>query len=225
MISLGNLTFDPEVTAVVEKHQEVGGRDARAIRLSGLLDDLEAPDDLEAALDEVLQAASVTTGLASLRLRTSRYLLVRRVAFTREVHRPGAAARYMLDLEAPDPYEYSTYLQNAIWAVTEEGGVLIVTSAGNTAAPVQFSFTPDADAYRPSFSDGTHTLTYDGQVLEGSTLYLDGVDGKVTLDGEDVTPYTEGALPRISPGESTFTYAAQWPHNANIIASWRDRWW
>jgi hypothetical protein len=225
MITLGTVTFDPVFTAVTEKHQEIGGRDARVIRLTGLLDDLAAPEDLEDTLDAILEAASDATGLVDLRLRTGRYLKVRRVNFTREVHRPGAAARYVLDLEAPDPYEYAATENTTPWAVSQAGAILEVTGGGNAPAPVRFELAPDAELFHPTFSDGTRTITYDGQVDLGDTLVFDGIAGKVTLNGEDVTPYTEGELPRMDPGDTTFTYGAQWAHTASVTVTWRDRWW
>jgi hypothetical protein len=64
-------------------------------------------------------------------------------------------------------------------------------------------------------------------VQAGSVLVFDGVNQVVTLDGEDVSPYSSGVFPRIAPGGTTLTYTgdAASSHLASVTVSHRARWW
>ena len=66
-ITLGTYTFDPVNTAFQETYEELGGRDARIIRLSGLLSDTTI-DALETELDLILAASSPDAALTALTL-------------------------------------------------------------------------------------------------------------------------------------------------------------
>jgi hypothetical protein len=97
-------------------------------------------------------------------------------------------------------------------------------SFGNASAPVTLLVNPASDLCEPSFSDGVRTLRFGGVILAGRSLLMDGVAGKVTLDGMDVTAWTTGDFPRVSPGTTQLTCSAP-QLNAYATVSWRDRWW
>ena len=223
-LTLGGLQLDPRHTSVREEYEEVGGRDARTIRIEGLLQDADA-DALEAALGGVMAAAS-GLGTVPLILRPGRVLQVRRLAFRRERPRRGHTA-FHLDLEAPDPYEYAGAETETPWAIAASGDVIGLTPAGNVWAPVRVALFANGDLVTPAIGDGTRTATYTETVAAGSLLTFDGATGRVTLDDEDVTPYVTGDLPRIGPGPSTLTYAgdAASSHDATGSVVYRDRWW
>ena len=75
--------------------------------------------------------------------------------------------------------------------------------------------------------DGRRGLVFDGVVRAGQTLQLDGARGAALLDGEDVTPYTLGEFPRITPGGTALTYKGDpvGPHAATVTVAYRHRWW
>lgn len=224
MITLGDLEFDPATTAVVEKHEEAGGRDARKIRLTGLLENVADPEALAGALDDVIAAASAESGLLPLVLRAGRVIMVRRTAFTCEVTRPGAAARFVLDLEAPDPFEYAQVASGGSWLVGPAKNVSL-TSGGNVYSPLIITLSPDDTVDNPTFFDGVRTIVYPNDVHSDQTLTVDGVAQKVSVNGEDVTPHTIGVFPRVSRGMNTLTFTGDNFFTATMTVSWRDRWW
>jgi hypothetical protein len=222
---LGAYTFDARATAVREAQAESGGRDAREIRLTGLLGG--TAEELETALDAIVAAAGDGDVETALSLRTGRRLVVRRVGFTREIARDERTATFVLDLEARDPYESSESVHSHAWEVTASGNTLNVASAGNVYARPVITLVASGDVVAPAFSVGERTLTYDGIVPDGESLVLNGETGRVWLLGEDVTPYTSGVFPRIGPGATILTYTddALSSHTAEVTVDFRDRWW
>ena len=226
-IQLGLLEFGDRVTAVKERLREVGGRDAREISIKGVVEGLATIVEVEAELDSILEASSDANEEVSLSIRSGRELLVRRIDFKREVHRVVPAGAFELLLEARDPVERSETEVVLTHTYPDTGNDYELGTLGNASAPIYASLTPVSNVTQPALSDGERTLTYDGVLLAGTTLVLDGVSGRVTLDGEDVTPYTDGELPRLETGDNTLTYT----HDAgdssavDLILRYRDRWW
>ncbi|MBZ0123733.1 MAG: hypothetical protein K8F31_07580, partial [Roseovarius sp.] len=107
MITLGNVTLDPATVDVRERLEEVGGSDERRIYLAGLLAGLSTVDEIEAALDAILNAASVDDYGASLSLRAGRRFWVRREQFQRRVSSATLTGAFELELRARDPFEES----------------------------------------------------------------------------------------------------------------------
>ena len=132
-------------------------------------------------------------------LRAGRQLIVRRIAFTREVARDLRTASFVLDLEARDPYETSVDIHSFSWAATASGDTLPLTSSGNVHSQPVITLVASGDVIRPAFGDGERTLTYDGTVPDGESLILDAEQGRVWLSGEEVTPlYGRRASPHRS---------------------------
>jgi hypothetical protein len=224
-IRLGAHEFGDHVTAVLEELRETGGRDARVITLEGVIADLDSIAGIEAALDAIAAAAS--EGEAPLSIRSGRELLVTRTALRREIHRAALTGAFALVLEARDPVERAEEESVVTADFYFSGASTDLEAGGNTIVPLIAYLTPDEEVERPSLSDGTRTLVYDGVLSGGETLTLDGESGRVLLSGEDVTPYTEGELPRLAPGENTLTYAQG--TGTGIVMSaelrFRARWW
>jgi len=224
-IRLGAHEFGGHVTAVSEQLRETGGRDARVISLEGVIEDLESITAIEAALDAIAAAASEDN--TPLSLRSGRELLVTRSAFKREIHRAARTGAFVLVLEARDPIERADEEFVAAADFYFSGATAEINAGGNTRVPLIAHLTPDEAVVRPSLSDGTRTLMYEGELEPGETLTLDGESGRVLLDGEDVTPYTAGELPRLDPGENTLTYTHESGTGATMSAElrFRARWW
>jgi hypothetical protein len=74
---------------------------------------------------------------------------------------------------------------------------------------------------------GDRVLTYDGTVAAGSTLVVDAAAGVALLDGVDVTPYTDGLPPLLSPGDNTLVYADESVSTPDVAVSvaFHARWW
>lgn len=225
-ITLGAVAFDETHTTVQEKHEETGGRDARRITITGLILGEATIEAIEARLDAIVKAAS-ESGLVALSLRPGRCLWVRRLAFAREVARGPLAGSFTLQLEAPDPFEESAVTHETDWAITASGGTLELAASGNAASRAVIAITAAGRLVNPSVSDGSATLAYEGIVEAGHTLVVDGVQSRVLLDGEDVTPYTSGAFPRIAPEGTMLAYYddASSTHACEAVVSFRDRWW
>ncbi len=227
-ITLGNVTFDEARTKATETFEEVGGGDARIIELSGLITGENSVPNIEAKLDEIIDAASSEDYSAELSLRPGRRLNVRRKEFKREVLREQLVGSFGLLLESNGPFEESTSLtQEAEWTVTSSGATKNVTAGGNVYSLPNLSVTADGTLVYPSISDGTHTITYSGTLALNDVLVFDSESRTATLNGTDVTPYTTGLFPRILPSGTTLTYTddAASSHLCRINVSHRDRWW
>lgn len=226
-IMLGNIALDEAYTAVQERFEEVGGRDARIVRLTGLIVGAHTLDDIEARLDAVLDAASQEDYAAALIIRPGRRLFVRRTEFTREVSRATLTGSFVLQLEARNPFEESVALRIEPWAIETSGASLHLSAAGNASAQPVITVTALEDLVHPALADGERAIVYEGLVPAGAELLFHAADRTVTLNGSDVTPYALGLFPRIAPEGSTLTYtdAPESAHRAAAVIAWRDRWW
>ena len=226
-ITLGPVTFDDAHTTVRDKLEEVGGRNQRRITVSGAIVGQSTVSAIEAQIDAILDAASVEDFSAELSLRSGRRLFVRRNEFSREVQSEALAGAFTLELEAKDPFEESTSITTVNWTVTASGQTQAASSAGTVYAKPKISLVATGTIIDPSFSDGTRTLAYSGTVQDSETLVLDAATASATLEGSDVTPYTSGVFPRISPEGVTLTYTddAGSSHTAQVTITYRDRWW
>ena len=226
-ITLGSVTFDETRTTVREKQEEVGGRNERCVALSGVIVGASTAADLEAQLDAIIDEASVADFSVALSLRNGRRLWVRRRAFDRELQRDHLVGSFHLELLAKVPFEEATTQSSVNWTITASGATQSVSAAGNVFVKPVITVVADGALVNPAFSDGTRTITYAGSVAVASILEFDAVLGAVTLDGVDVTPYTSGLFPRISPEGTTLTYTddAGSSHSATVTVAYRDRWW
>ena len=226
-ITLGSVTFDPAHTTVREKYEEVGGRDARRIIVSGLVVGESSVDAVETALDAIMTAASEDGFEAELSLRSGRRLWVQRVSFIREVSKDGLVGSFVFELDAKDPFEESTATRSVLWSVTASGNAKSISGGGSAFSMPSITFVPDGDVVCPAFSDGDRKVTYLGTVRDGETMVFNGGTGVVTLDGEDVTPYSEGVFPQIAPEGSVLTYTdrPESSHKISVTVTIRDRWW
>ncbi len=226
-ITLGPVTFDDAHTTVREKLEEVGGRNERSIVVSGAIVGQSSVSAIEAQIDAILDAASVEDFSAELSLRSGRRLFVRRNQFSREVQSEALVGAFTLELEARDTFEESTSITTVNWTVTASGETQAASSAGTVYANPKISLLATGTIVDPSFSDGSRTISFSGTVQDGETLVLDAATVSATLEGSDVTPYTSGLFPRISPEGVTLTYVddAGSSHTAQVTVTYRDRWW
>ena len=226
-ITLGPVTFDDAHTTVREKFEEVGGRNERRITVSGAIVGQSTVSAIEAQIDAILDAASVEDFSAELSLRSGRRLFVRRNKFSREVQNEALVGAFTLELEAKDTFEESTSITTVNWTVTASGQTQAASSVGTVHAKPKIALVATGTIVDPSFSDGTRTLAYSGTVQDSETLVFDAATASATPEGSDVTPYTSGSFPRISPEGVTLTYVddAGSSHTAQITVTYRDRWW
>ena len=226
-ITLGPVTFDDAHTKVREKLDEVGGRNERRIIVSGAIVGQSTVSAIETQIDAILDAASIEDFSAELSLRSGRRLFVRRNEFSREVQSEALVGAFTLQLEAKDTFEESTSISTVNWTVTASGQTQAASSAGTAYAKPKFSLVATGTIIDPSFGDGTRTISFSGTVQDGETLVLDAATASAALEGSDVTPYTSGVFPRISPEGVTLTYVddAGSSHTAQVTVTYRDRWW
>jgi len=226
-IVLGAIEFDELNTSAREKHEEVGGRDGRRIEISGVIAGEQTTADIEARLDAILGAASCEDFSAVLALRPGRRLWVRRIQFRRDVSASTRVGSFVLVVETKTPFEESVEAQTIPWAIASQEAELIVSTAGNAPALPALAIVASGTVINPSFSDGTRTILFEGAVQDGETLVLDSGEGKATLEGQDVTAYTSGLFPRVSPSGTTLRWADDpgSSHTANVTVGLRDRWW
>jgi hypothetical protein len=226
-VTLGPHTFDPAQTTVRETHQEVGGRRERAIEIAGLIIGESTTAAIESKLDAILDAASSEDYSAALSIRAGRELYVRRTEFKREISNDALVGSFALKLHARDPYEQSIDSTSQNWSINASGVTLVLSAAGNHASIPRITITANNDLINPAISDGVWTIVYHGIVPAASELIFDGPNSRATLDGDDVTPYTTGLFPEISPEGTTLTYTddASSSHDAEVLVSFHDRWW
>ena len=226
-IALGEYVFDEKHTAAVEKYEEVGGHDARQVRLSGVIRGKATVAEIEATLDAILTASSEGAANTPLELREGRRLWVRRVAFAREVTAAARTGAFTLDLEAPLPFEEAIDESTETWAIAGSGDECVVTSSGNAKSPLRIELVASGTLVAPRFAMGARTIAYLGVVEDGCTLVFDAVSGRVTLDGVDVTAYGTGEFPMLAPGNNTLVYTDEpaSSHTASVSLAWRNRWW
>jgi hypothetical protein len=224
---LGSETFDERHTAFAESLEEVGGRNEQVITVSGVVLGESSLVGVEARLDAIVDAASVEDYSAVLSLRTGRRMLVRRNSFRREVARDSLVGSFTLELAAKSPFEEAVSEVSSGWTVTASGQTKAVTAVGNVFSLPRITLVATGSIVDPSFGDGTRTILYSGVVADGETLAFDGAAGVATLEGVDVTPYTTGEFPRVSPEGTTLTYVddAGSSHTAAVTVAYRDRWW
>lgn len=226
-LSIGEVLLDSRATHVKERLEEVGGRDERRILVAGVVTGLSTREAIEARLDAIVQAASVENWSAALSLRPGRRLWVRREGYSREVDSAGRTGAFELKLSARDPFEESIDEVAIAWNVDGVGAVRAFATNGNAPALPVFGIVAATDLALPGIDDGRRGLVFDGVVRAGQTLQLDGARGAALLDGEDVTPYTLGEFPRITPGGTALTYKGDpvGPHAATVTVAYRHRWW
>jgi len=225
-ISVGGYTFNARTTVVREAYEEVGGKQTRAIRITGVLRGAADEAALIDALDGITRAVSEAAPVV-VSLRPGRRILARREAFSREVNGRTLTGQFVLDLRAQTAWEESDALHEAEWIIAMSGAELDVENAGNGDAAPMISLTAEDVLILPSVTDGTRTLVYEGNVGSGSTLVIDGRAREVKLDGIDVTGYTSGDFPRLAPGETTLAYLDDpaSSHQATASVAHRDQWW
>ena len=226
-VTLGSVTFDEAHTTVREELDEVGGRNERAVTISGMIVGQNTVAAIETEIDAILDVASVEDFSAELNLRTGRRLFVRRKSFKREVQGAALVGAFTIELEAQDPFEDSTVLTTVNWTVTASGQTQAASSAGTVYATPRIALVASGTIVDPALSDGTRTLSFSGTVQDGEALVLEASDSTATLEGVDVLPYTSGRFPRISPEGTTLTYTdnAASTHTAQVTITYRDRWW
>jgi Siphovirus-type tail component, C-terminal domain len=226
-VTLGNITFDAAHTTVDEKYEEVGGRDERLVEVAGAIVGESTVAGIEARLDAILDAASEEDYGAVLSVRDGRRLNVRREAFSRDVAPDQLVGSFELKLRAKDAFEEADEETSELWPVTASGATRALSSAGNVFAKPVVSLVASGDVVSPSLSDGIRTMAYAGTVADGSVLVFDAAARTVTLDGEDVAPYTTGDFARIEPEGTTLTYTddATSSHTTSVTVAFRDRWW
>ncbi len=225
-ITLNTHTFDPALTTAREDHQELAGQDGRTIRINGILQGLPDTPAIEAALDNILAAASEDE-ITLLSLRPGRQLRVRRKKFTREVQKEALLGRFELILHAEDPFEEATDLTIWPWSVSNSPATRDITLNSTAPTPILLILQANNTLIEPSITDGTRTIAYDGVLPTGTVLELDGKRRQARIDGNDVTPYIPGEFPLLTPGPNTLTYTDDptSTHNALIAIWFNERWW
>lgn len=226
-VTLSGLVLDELHTSVRERHEEVGGRDARRIEITGVVAGEQSVEGVEARLDAILSAASMDDYSAALSLRPGRRLWVRRVQFTRDVSVSTRIGSFALLLEAREPYEEAIEAERIEWPIESQNAELALEAGGNTFSLPVITVRASGLLANPSFSDGARTLVFSGAVPDGETLVLDSARYTATLAGQDVTAYTTGLFPRISPEGTMLRWAdgAESSHTAAVTVELRDRWW
>lgn len=226
LIDLGGFQLDSAYTAVREEYEVVGGRQTRAIQLTGLL---RGPGDLAAlisTLDSIAQAVSETVP-TEIALRAGRRLFARRERFVREVSSRALVGQFVLDLRADDAWEESAVQKESEWEIGLSGATLDLSNDGNADAMPVITLVAEGLLVTPAVGDGTRTLIYEGNVPNGATLIIDAANQRVLLDALDVTPYTTGDLPVLQPGLTTLEYTDD-PASSHLVSAtvrYRDRWW
>lgn len=228
VIKIGSVSLDERHAVVRETYEEVGGRDARQVEISGLVLGEHSAEDIEARLDTLMRAASDNGGQTELVLRAGRRVLGRRVKCVRELSRETNTGRYSLVFEARDPFDESVTATTVSWQISQRGTDMSLVYGGNLAAPLVVSLLAFEDVVNPAFSDSRATISYVGTVAQGERIVFDGRTKQAWLEGVEVTAYLCGAWPQIHPGGSPLTYTDGGTGISDVgeaTVSYRARWW
>ncbi|MBX3176697.1 MAG: phage tail family protein [Candidatus Hydrogenedentes bacterium] len=225
-ISVGGYVFNPRTTVVREQYEVVGGKQTRAIRITGLLRGAADEASLIAALDAVTEAVSMDAPVL-VSLRPGRQIAARREGLVREINGRALTGQFVVDLRAESAWEESEAIETLPWVIGQSGEVLGVSNTGNAPTDPVITLAADDFLITPGVGDGTRMIVYEGEVAGGSTLVIDAVKREVRLDGVEVTGYTSGEFPRLAPGETelVFTDDIMSSHQATGSVAWRPRWW
>jgi hypothetical protein len=225
-ISVGDQVFDATSTVAREEYEMVGGKQTRAIRITGLVRGTPDLAELIETLDSIARSASEVVP-AEVSLREGRRLFARREGFSRELSARSRVGCFVLDLRADDAWEESEALHESPWDIGFSGATIELSNSGNVAAMPVVTLTAESDLELPTLSDGTRSLTYEGTAPGGATLVFDAALRRVLLDGVDVTPYTTGDFPQLALGNTTLEYTGDpsGSHFAGGVVAFRDRWW
>ena len=226
MVTLGTYEFDDRHTSVTDTVDEVAGRTERTFVVSGLIVGKTTADDIESELDSIADAASENRWI-TFSIQSGREIIVERTEMSRRVDAAERVGSFTLRLAAADPFERSSTVTEIVWSVTSSGDTKQVDTDGNVHSEPRIEMGASGDVVNPTFSDGERTIQYPGTVADGETLAIDGPARTVTLENDDVLPYTTGEFPRVSPEDTTLTYTddASSSHTASVTVSYRDRWW
>ncbi len=225
-IRIGTLALDEGHTVVREAYEQVGGRNTRLITITGMIRGVADRATLEAALDEVMKAASAD-GPVYLSVRSGRRLLVRREGFTRELNGAQRTGAYTVVLRAEEAWEEAETATTVGWSIDTSGATVTLENRGTLSTSPVLTLDTLGAVVAPELSDGVRTLTYAGEIDGGATLIVDGTAGQVWLDDLDITAYTTGDFPVLAPGETVLTYndGLGSSHLLDGEVTFRDRWW
>ena len=223
--TLDDYALDQWQAAVVEKQRYDNGRWQRNIIIRGAADTFESSTQLTEAFD-LLAAATLAPEPVLLRLRPGRSVAVRLRGFEKTCHDDAIAGAFTLELEALTPWEESDTLLSHEAQVSGNGVVCEVVSDGSLASPLSLTFTAVGLVLLPRFSDGVHTISYEGVLQNGSVLHIDAVSRKVFLDEEDVSSQASGEYLEIAPRATSITFEAdaEGAQTGGLVLSWRERW-
>jgi len=226
MLTLGTYAFDQRHTSVTDTVDEVAGYARRAFTVSGLIVGKATVAEIETELDTIADSASEGRWV-TLSLRSGREITVERTELSRRADAAERVGSFTLRLVAADPFEQSSTATEIQWGVTSSGAIRQIATAGNVYSEPVIELTASGNVVYPAFSDGTRTIQYWGTVADGEVLTFDAAECTVTLEDEDVLPYTTGEFPRIEPAGTTMTYTDDdsSSHTASIEITFRDRWW
>lgn len=226
-VKLNGTAIQPDELSVRDKREEVAGRTERTIEVTGFILTASSADAVEGRLDAVLRVASEAGSETYISLRSGRRLRVRRTAFTKDVSPEKRAGAFTLAFRAETPFEESEEPEEVSWAVAGSGAERNFEPGGTVYTEPVISLTPSGTLVNPGFSDGERAIQYDGLVEADATLVFDGEALRVTLDGEDVTPYTQGEFPRLGPEATGLAYMddTATPCTTQVTVAYRSRWW
>lgn len=225
-IRMGALTLDERHTVVREEYEQEGGRNTRLVTITGMVRGKPNVAAVEAALDGLMDAVSADVPVY-ISLRPGRRVRVRREGFSREVHGGQRTGAYTINLRAEEGWEESETVTTVGWTIDASGATIALENGGTLPTFPLVSLDALGSIEGLALSDGTRTLSYEGEVEAGATLIVDGVAGQVWLDDLDITPYTRGDFPQLAPGETVLTYtdALGSSHLLDGEVTYRDRWW
>lgn len=228
MVRIGLYTFPEAALAVRVTREEILSRVRKTVRLDALLGPFASMEDLlaeRATLEGEL--ARLDSGDAHLHLVPGRYHAAsrREHQWAIDAHALTFAAHLLLITE--DPFERSTDTHEIEADLASIGGAVTISHAGNIPSRPALVLTAAATVQRPVITDGARTLVWDGLLAPGDVLALDADRLTAWRNGtENVLLAISGDFPRIAPGGSTLSCAAQGagPPHAALRVTWRD-WW
>lgn len=244
----------PEVRAeVIDRESDHGSWDtpayygSRPVTLGGLI---VAPDlaALDAAMDRLLSAVSLTSTTLTVYQTTPRQATVRRSGKPLLAYISDTVASYSVLVTAPDPRRYATTETSTVlrlptvsgglmfpvtfpisFAATVVSGDTAVTNAGNfeTRPQIRIAGPVSQPQVTVTAPDGTaSTLLYSGDIAAGDWLDLDCDGRTVYYNGiANRRALLTGSWPTLVPGTSGLAFrAGAYSSTATCTVTFRSAW-
>ena len=228
MTGLGSFNFPEKRTFVRSRIREVLSKVRREIDIYSLLIGYGNLENLEQDL-EILEGEleKFNRKEVTLSLHPGRYVSGWRRDYQRVIEPRHKAASLHLLILTDDRFERSIEEHQETLILSASGQSIEISQEGNGEAFPRLVLTATGTLIHPAISDGTRTLSFQGQLEPGMSLHLDSDFHTALINGsENVLQSLSGEFPLLDPGTTQITYTdhSSSTHSGTLEINYRDLW-